>query len=347
VGDCAALGWAEGAGPIAAFLTTGAWSTAEGLPSPAAPGEEFSSNSFSCTAARTCVVGGTYSEGPVERPAVISFASGTWGPVTPIGLPADVATSNTHSAVEAVSCVDGDTCTAVGNYMADSGFEEAFSTRLVAGIWQPAVQVPVAVADEPEFPEAVGWHELDCVSADSCGAIGYGFFHGTVALMEGGSWGSGASPVLYPPRTQSQEAGDLRSMSCGGAGACAAVGSYVDDEGMERALVLSTEGYSSSGGGETGGGGEHDSGTGTSTGGGGGNGTSGGAAPRTQGVGPGSQARMGGGTAKVKNGKALIALQCPAAGNCSGTLQLTVTGGAAFCRAVMSATCVESGREEE
>jgi hypothetical protein len=120
-------------------------------------------------------------------------------------------------------------------------------------------------------------------------------------------------------------------MSCAGVGACAAVGSYVDDEGMERALVLDTEGSSFSGGGEPGGGGgggdEHSSGNGSS-GGGAGGGSGGGTTPQPQHAGSGSQATVGGGVAKVKGGKALIPLRCPTAGNCSGTLRLTIKVGA-------------------
>ncbi len=321
VGNCSALGSIDGTKPIVASLSGGAWSTASELAAPG-PGLLFVPNDLSCGAAGSCVVAGAYSESGKQRPAVAAQTAGDWGAPIPLALTSDVAAVNSHSDLDAVSCTAAGTCTALGSYLNSSEEEKAFTASQVSGNWQQAVQVAVDVPVEPSFPYALGWGGIDCVSAQSCGATGFAFFHGTTALMEGGSWGTGASPIVLPANAQSQEAGGIYSMSCGGAGACAAAGSFVDTEGMERAMALSTEGYAGSGG-DPGGGGEGDGGGkgGTDAGSGGPSSTGAKPAPTPPASG-GAAARLGAKAVPVKDDTALVPLKCPPGAACSGILKL-------------------------
>jgi hypothetical protein len=229
---------------MVASESAGTWGSAEKLTAPSGSSGLFVASGISCGAVGSCAVGGSYvEEGGINRPVVAEETGGIWGAVTPLSLPANVSSTNSHSAVESISCAGEGTCTAVGNYEDNIEEDRAFSARETGGTWTLAEQILVPGAPEPESPyHEVGLHYVDCVSAESCGAIGFAYFRGVTLLMEGGSWGAEASSIMWPPNSQSEESGALESLSCGAAGSCSAVGTYTDGEGASRAMALDTEG---------------------------------------------------------------------------------------------------------
>lgn len=183
---------------------------------------------LSCDHTGDCSVGGSVINAGNVEAFVDSEAGGTWGDA--IEVPGTAPTSGGESdAVLALSCTVGQDCTAVGR-AADAAGDQgvAFVATEVDGTWQtattPAGSASLAGTGD-EFLSLV-----DCTSSNDCSATGtYQSSSGSGVVLAtelDGVWSTVALTAAANVELYDGEA-LIEGLSCGAAGNCSAVGTYV------------------------------------------------------------------------------------------------------------------------
>jgi hypothetical protein len=204
---------------------------------------------ISCPASGICLAVGQEtprSGGPgmlVER-----LSNGTWTPEqAQPALPAG-GDSTAASWLNYVVCSSPTACTAVGAYSTgisgaspgDAGLVETLS----GPTWTPA-SVPLP-SNAGQNNQAL-LDSADCPAADGCVSVGVNFAYDSqgdetssqalIATEHGSTWTSSEAPLPADAATTSQQFAVLISVSCTGAGACTAVGTYRDKNGNSQGLI--------------------------------------------------------------------------------------------------------------
>ena len=235
VGFCVVPGTYEVSGdflPMADTYSGGAWSAAA-LPFPAGTSSMASvMNNYldvSCPAVGTCVVAGTTFDGNYEG-LLDSLSGGSWAasaPPLPSGPSSDVQ-------LEAVSCSDASTCTAVG-FETVAGIEQGVVDSLSGGVWS-ALAAPTP-AGTPAGAD-VEVHDVNCPADGSCVAEGQtdatGTVNGFFLDLAGGSWTATAAPLPSDASASADPA--FAPITCPAAGVCVAVGTYLGATGREGVI---------------------------------------------------------------------------------------------------------------
>jgi len=245
-GTCAAGGWyTDSSGGQQAFVVSeagGRWGTAQQVPGTAALNQAGSAGttSVSCTPAGTCTAAGGYTDGSGSGQAfVVSEVGGTWG--TAQQIPGTAALNQGGNADPvSVSCARAGSCAVGGFYKDGSGHYQAFVASKTNGTWGAAEQVPGTAALNQgghAFTNAVS-----CAAAGTCSAGGF-YFDGSghrqafVVTEVNGTWGTAQEVPGTAALNQGGNAETL-SVSCAGAGTCAAGGIYTDSSGHHQAFVV-------------------------------------------------------------------------------------------------------------
>ena len=203
----------------------------------------------SCVSADNCAVVGefTNSAGGVE--AFASFlANGVWGQATPAAFATNVRDTSTNAfgALNAVSCVSGGNCTAVGSFKNSSGGNEAFTMTSINGVWGQAT--PAVFADDVQNSSPVGiLYSVDCASVGNCTASGefktsLGGIQAFTMTSINGVWGQ-ATPAVFADDVQTLHNINqtyLRDVSCASAGNCTAVGRFRNVNGDAEAFTMTS-----------------------------------------------------------------------------------------------------------
>ena len=183
-----------------------------------------------CPSSTTCVAVGSYADTtPGVLPMVATEAGSTWGAATQLGLPA-AAGGNQLSQLTSVSCVDAQTCVAVGSFSDKSSRAAIMVASEAAGAWHPAVQLALP-ADAGTVQRALGNVELSgvsCTDAQDCVAVGsYLNAAGAIVPMRAteaaGVWTRAVRSQL-PAGTPSVSSAELYGVDCPQTGSCVAVG---------------------------------------------------------------------------------------------------------------------------
>jgi hypothetical protein len=126
-------------------------------------------NDVSCTAATTCVVGGSYEDSSAHTQAFVADeTSGTWAGA--IEVPGTAALNSEGDAtVFATSCASTGNCAAAGAYRDSSGNIQAFVVNQSSGTWGGAIEVPGTPALNAE-----GYAEVFAISCAPDGSCGLG-----------------------------------------------------------------------------------------------------------------------------------------------------------------------------
>lgn len=187
--------------------------------------EDNSLRSVSCASASSCVAVGEYKDDGVSRTLVLVWNGVLW----------TQAASPNHGVgrneLDSVSCATATFCAAVGSYA-----ENGTKTLVLVGNGSTWTEVP---SPNP----SAGMNRLygvSCVSATWCAAVGYTYtdvVENVVLVWDGSTWERVSSP--NPSTTQNV----LNAISCASAVSCVAVGNYIDSEFVERASVLSWDGF--------------------------------------------------------------------------------------------------------
>ena len=168
-----------------------------------------------------------------------AVSGGAWGTAREVtGLAA--LNQGGFANITSVSCASPGTCSAGGSYTDSSGGGQAFVVSEVNGSWGKAKEVPGLAALNQgghAFTNAVS-----CAAAGTCSAGGF-YFDGSghrqafVVTEVNGTWGTAQEVPGTAALNQGGNAETL-SVSCAGAGTCAAGGIYTDSSGHHQAFVV-------------------------------------------------------------------------------------------------------------
>jgi hypothetical protein len=233
--NCSAGGsYTDGSGHSQAFVVTernGTWGTAREVPGTAILNQGGSAfvTSVSCASAGNCGAGGADGTGAF----VVSETNGTWAKAQRVrGTPDPEA----FAQINSMSCASAGNCSA-------GGADEAggFVVSETNGVWGTAQQLPSSAA-------LIGLAivSVSCTSAGNCSAGGNArntnnLERPFVVNEMHGAWGTAQQ---VPGITALGRGGDeLRSLSCGAAGSCGAVGDYFSAaNGRQAFAVTETDG---------------------------------------------------------------------------------------------------------
>jgi hypothetical protein len=175
--------------------------------------------------------------------AVPAAGAGGWGKA--VQVPAAAALKQGRGiGVSAVSCAAAGSCAAGGGYRDGSEKLQAFVVTEVMGRWHRAIEVPGTAA--LNTGGVAGTSAVSCAAAGSCSAGGQysdgpGSFQAFVVTEAGGRW---HRAIEVPGLAALNQGGDafIMSVSCAGAGSCAAGGYYRDSHHHRQAFVVNEAG---------------------------------------------------------------------------------------------------------
>ena len=168
-------------------------------------------------------------------------ASGHWGTATPVpGLAGRSLNAGGRAGVSSVSCASAGNCTIGGSYRDGHSHGQAYVVSERNGRWGTAIEIPGTAGLNAGGEAGAG--SVSCRNAGNCTISGgYTDSHGHgqvfVASERNGRWGT-AIEIPGTARLNAQQIGDT-SVSCAGAGNCAARGLYVDGQRRTHLFVLS------------------------------------------------------------------------------------------------------------
>jgi hypothetical protein len=190
--------------------------------------------SVSCPTAGNCAAGGWHSSDH-RQVFVVDEKNGSWGEA--INVPGvDSLSSGGSADLNSVSCATPGNCVAGGDY--DGSVQGAFLADEKNGSWGKAISVPGMHALNGGGEATV--QSVSCATAGNCSAGGFYFSsdgsHAFVVDEKNGVWG----PAIEVPGTEALGSGgaNVSSVSCAGAGNCAAGGMYVDATDRWQAFVV-------------------------------------------------------------------------------------------------------------
>ena len=238
-----AIAGTRAAAPARAVASGGAWKQAEQVPGLAAlnVGGAARVKSVSCARPGNCGAGGSYADGSGhDQGFVVNEKAGVWGQAEEV--PGLTALNTTGRAeVTSVSCARPGDCSAVGQYR-DSEFAlQGFVVSETNGVWGQAEAIPGLVALNTDAQAEVT--SVSCGAPGDCSAGGnyqtpFSRQHGFVVSEKGGVWGQAEEVPGLAALNQRLLAG-VRSVSCAGAGECAAGGFYEGKAGRVQGFVVS------------------------------------------------------------------------------------------------------------
>jgi hypothetical protein len=222
----------------------GAWGTAKEVPGGAAlnKGGDAVITSVSCASTGNCSAGGFYTDSTGHRQVfVVSQVGGKWG--TAKEVPGTATLNNGGSAtLYSVSCASAGNCSAGGDYVDNSGHQQAFVVSQAGGKWGTAEEVPGAATLSTGYAVITS---VSCASAGNCSAGGDYFAPSAnkervfVVSQVGGKWDKVKSLGIAPSNNTFAEDPDIIAVSCASAGNCSAGGGYADSSGFQHTFVVS------------------------------------------------------------------------------------------------------------
>lgn len=246
--DCAAGGsYVTTAGQQQALLevsASGTWSDVV-VPLPANASTTATANTIdavSCPAVGGCLAAGSYVDNGGDQQVLLEAATaGSWANVT-APLPSDSSSTPNLNGLSSIACASPSSCTAVGVYQNEDGYQEVLIDTLTAATWS-AMTAPLP-------PDANVTEPFDSLSAVACPAAGnciaVGFYSNTAkgylypqALLElevNGTWQVGSVQLPTDASTQLPYS-LLSSVTCVSILGCAAAGLYSDKYGDTQALL--------------------------------------------------------------------------------------------------------------
>jgi hypothetical protein len=192
----------------------------------------------SCASAGSCTALGGYTDSSGNlQGLLLTETAGTWAPGVEAPLPAG-ARSAPNVILSWVSCPSAGNCTAAGSYIDSSPSEQGLLLTQTSGTWA-ATEAPLApnAATAPR----VLLYSVSCASAGNCTAVGSyldssAHRQGLLLTQTSGSWAATETPL--PAGAATNPNVGLLSVSCGSAGNCTAVGSYLDSSAHRQGLLV-------------------------------------------------------------------------------------------------------------
>ena len=198
-------------------------------------------SAISCPSSGSCGAVGQYQDNTGQPNGVMfSEAGGRWGTGVEALLPA-TANANANVNLGAVSCPSTGYCTALGTYVDYAGNTEGLIVGEFGGNWVRGFEVVHPQANVTTNAD-IALNSVSCPTQNDCAVVGTYLDNtahpqGLLMTKTGGTWSSSAKASL-PGDAGPRPTVSLNSVSCGAAGACDAVGSYVDSSGHTEGLLL-------------------------------------------------------------------------------------------------------------
>jgi hypothetical protein len=226
---CTAVGTASESGPTsgnAAFTVVETWdgTTWSVVPSPNPGPGGNDLNGVSCLSTSFCVAVGTaLGSPPQELLTLVEMWDGTTWSVVPSPDPSNQSVP--INELSGVSCISTVSCTAVGDYITNTGSRKALIESWDGTAWS----VVLSPNASPIGLERLT--SISCVSISSCTAVGGAFNNGSVLqtlveTFDGTTWS-----VVPSPDGSSSDTNFLNGVSCppASSGTCTAVGLFSAD----------------------------------------------------------------------------------------------------------------------
>jgi hypothetical protein len=236
VGNCSAGGeYVDSSGHGQVFVVSevnGRWGAAKEVPGSGTlnKGGYAQVTSVSCGAAGNCSAGGNYADNSGHYQVfVVSEVNGRWSAAKEVPGSAILHKSGGYAQVTSVSCASVGNCSAGGEYVDNSGHQQAFVVSKTNGTWHTAREVPGAAALNQGGSAQVS--SVSCGSAGNCSAGGeYADNSGNTQVFvvseRDGTWGKAAEVRGTAALNKAGDAA-VSSVSCASAGNCSAGGEYV------------------------------------------------------------------------------------------------------------------------
>jgi hypothetical protein len=190
--------------------------------------------SVACGSATSCTAVGTSGRG-----ALLVYGAGHSWSASPVPVP---ATSTPAVRLAAVTCPSAAACVAAGDYVS-SGQQQGLLLAGHGKSWTATrAPVPASAATNPDASLVA----VACATTSSCVAVGRyagsGSDYPLVLSGQGSSWTGQRAPL--PSDAASKPDAGLVGVACPAAGACTAVGSYLDRAGNRQGMLVSEDGTS-------------------------------------------------------------------------------------------------------
>ena len=199
-------------------------------------------SAISCPSSGSCGAVGQYQDNTGQPNGVMfSEAGGRWGTGVETLLPA-TANANANVNLGPVSCPSTGFCTALGTYVDYAGNTEGLIVGEFGGSWVRGFEVVHPGGVNVTTNANITLNSVSCPTRNDCAVVGTYLDNtahpqGLLMTKTGGTWSSSAKASL-PGDAGPRPTVSLNSVSCGAAGACDAVGSYVDSSGHTKGLLL-------------------------------------------------------------------------------------------------------------
>jgi hypothetical protein len=220
-GNCAAVGFYSAGTGLVVNEVNGVWGAAQPIGDGSVPAGAVSLQAVSCAAAGDCTAVGVDdlpNSGP-QLAVVVTEANGTWGS---LAVPPGISATGI-AQLTTVSCAAPGTCVA-GGFESQGPYLPMVADE-VNGAWANVQAVPGSSSISLVSTGTVT--SVSCPAVGECAAAGYIVadyqYEPFVANETGGAWGSLTifTQNLTEPFGENAE---LRAVSCGAPGNCAAVG---------------------------------------------------------------------------------------------------------------------------
>jgi hypothetical protein len=205
--------------------------------------------SVSCGATNSCVAVGQYVTAGSSLPFAATETRGLWSASRPVALPSDAVpspvTGGPTTGLDAVACPAVGQCAAVGTYKTSMGFE-AMIASASGGQFASATRIALP-ANAATAGQLAALFAVSCVHWGYCTAVGtYKDTSGNqlpLAVSErAGSWRASVSPALPVGALGADQLASLNGVDCEAAGACRAVGAFVDAGGFKSIALTQAAG---------------------------------------------------------------------------------------------------------
>jgi hypothetical protein len=214
--------------------------------------------SMACPSAGNCTAVGTYTDGVGHGQGLLfKEANGVWSTGTQAPLPTNAAVDPLDPAkntgIADVSCVSAGNCTAVGLYTDAGDVDRGLLLTERHGRWSRGVEAraPGNVAPPAKNHKGVADDlvllSAACTSVGNCYAVG-DYYTGANTLQplivteRNGRWQTGAAAPLPAGAAVRGQKSALYTVKCLPTGTCTAVGTYVDGNGDQQAMMLTESG---------------------------------------------------------------------------------------------------------
>ena len=199
---------------------------------------------LACPTTGNCVAAGVYNDRHSDSQGLLlTEVSGQWQAPRTITPPSDAATLSVTTPM-GVACSSVGNCTIVGTYQLTSGDTQPFIVDEVRGVWQPAMRATLP-SDALAKGQNAQLRAVACAANGDCSAVGTYFNNATIPVLEGfavgelnGTWRS-AQVLAAPANANANPFPAVAQVACAAPGSCSAIGSYVDDQNVQHALIFS------------------------------------------------------------------------------------------------------------